>query len=722
MTTVARLLRAAVRLDRSSLQVTRGLRYAVGVGAPLLVGIAVNRLIEGVAMSTGALLVGLTDSGAPYRRRVPAMLVASLVVAGSTFVGELVGAHDVLTVVILALASFVTGLCISAGPWTYLVALMGPITFVGAASVPADAPDALGRAALVSAGGLLEVALVLIASRVDPELPERVAVARLYRSVAAWLTRGRAVDDRAPVFLAVAHARDVLDNDRTRDRPLPALTGLGDRIFDELALLHSDPGWWAESEVSEPPAPVLGTTKEANGRVAIVAALNAVADRIARPGARGDPILLTPADHGTVPTAWRLRGVIADIEQAWALTSDLRVRRQRRYTQDASTPWGARPLQVWPGAALAAAIAARRLFALLGANLNLRSSACRHAIRLAVAAALASASARALRLPHYYWVPLTALWLLRPDFGSTFTRGVQRYVGTTAGAVFATLFVATVHPGPYALAILATVLSVGIFCFMLANYGVTGACTTGWVVFVSALAGIPELRAAADRVLDTSIGAVIALGGYLLWPTWERRDVSDAVADVIDAARRYAAVVLGCWLAPDHTDRAAIERSRSDARVTRTNTEAKLARSIAEPVGSPAGLDPDIAAQLLAAMRRFCDGPLALEQSLDTADRQAANPAGHTFLTELDHVMHALADGARTARTARTVEPTGALERFYAAHDSAQRDLDPHDPLLVQARVMVAAVDDAGAALRRLAERLSPRASPQRALQKQSAH
>src|ERR1700729_3278744 len=187
MRTVARLLRAAVRLDRSSLQLSRGLRYAAGVGAPLLVGVAVSHLIEGVAVSTGALLVGLTDSGAPYRRRVPAMLVATLVVGGATCVGELVGAHDVLTVVILALASFVTGLCISAGPWTYLIALMGPITFVGAASVPTDGPHALGRALLVFAGGLLETALVLVAWRVDPERPERVAVARVYRSIAAWL-------------------------------------------------------------------------------------------------------------------------------------------------------------------------------------------------------------------------------------------------------------------------------------------------------------------------------------------------------------------------------------------------------------------------------------------------------------------------------------------------------------------------------------------------------
>jgi uncharacterized membrane protein YccC len=263
--------------------------------------------------------------------------------------------------------------------------------------------------------------------------------------------------------------------------------------------------------------------------------------------------------------------------------------------------------------------------------------------------------------------------------------------------VLATLFAATVHPGPYALSILATALSVGIFCFMLANYGVTGACTTGWVVFVSALAGIPELRAAADRVLDTSLGAIIALGGYLLWPTWERGEVSDRVADVIDAARRYAAAVLGCWLEPDQADRDTIKRTRADARVTRTDTEAMLARAIAEPAAFPAGLDPAVAAELLAAMRRFCDGRLALEQSLDATAAPAGNPVGQTLVTELDSAMRALADAARSVRP---VEPTAAFERLHAAGRSAQHELDLDDPLQQQASVMVAAVDDAVAAMR----------------------
>jgi uncharacterized membrane protein YccC len=699
MTTVTRLLRAAVRLDRSNLQLTRGLRYAAGVGAPLLVGVAVNRLIEGVAISTGALLVGLTDSGAPYRRRVPAMLVASLVVAGATLVGELVGAHDVLTVVILACASFVTGLCISAGLWTYLVALMGPVTFVGAASVPTDGPHALGRAVLVFAGGLLQVALVLVAWRLDPELPERVAVAKLYRSVATWLARGRAVDDRAPVFLAVARARDVLGKSRAGDAPLPAMADLGDRIFGELALLRGDREWWDSSDVDGRSEPFGGLDGSARGRRAVVAALNDVADRTMRPGGGGISISLSAVDHDSVASGRRARGVIADVDRARTLACDVRAHGGPRSGHDPPTPQRVTARQTFLAAVTTAPSSTRRLLEVLGANLTLRSISCRHAIRLAVAATLGSALARVLRLPHDYWVPLTVLWLLRPDFCSTFTRGVQRYVGTTAGAVLATLFAATVQPGPYALSILATALSVGIFCFMLANYGVTGACTTGWVVFVSALAGIPELRAAADRVLDTSLGAVIALGCYLLWPTWERGEVGEMVADVIDAARCYAVAVLDGWLEPDRGGREAIDRCRADARVIRTNTESTLQRSVAEPASSPAGLSPDAATGVLAAMRRFCDGPLALEQSLDTADTPAAARVGRTLVTELDAAMRALANAARADRA---VESMAAFERLHAAGAFAHRELDADSPLQLQTEVMVAAVDDAVAALRTL--------------------
>lgn len=686
MATVNRLLRAAVRLDRSGLRLRRGLRYAVGVGTPLVLGVATNHVIEGVAVSTGALLVGLTDSGAPYRRRVRSMLTAALVVAAATLAGELVGAHDTLTVVILVVGTFAAGLCISAGTWTYLIALMGPITFVGAASVPTDGPHALGRAGLVLAGALLEVSFVVVASRLDPVLPERVAVARLYRSLATWLASGRAVDDRGEVFLAVAGAREVCDNERLGEHALSALTELGDRIFGDLALLRDDHEWWDESDC-EPGSPPSDSIAGANGRRGAVGALYEIADQIARPRTSAS-ISLPSTNQGSEPGAERLSTVSADLERSWALACGLPDRQGRRST----------PPQRRDAAAGAVGDSAARLLNTLGTNLTSGSIAFRHAIRLTIAVGLAATLARALAMPHGYWVPLTVLWLLRPDFGSTFTRGIQRYVGTMVGAVIATLFATAVHPGPYALSVLAMTLSVGIFCFMLANYAMTGVCVTGWVVFVSALAGIPELHAAADRVLDTSLGAVLALGAYLLWPSWERSEVADAVADVIDADRRYAVAVLDRSLGRDQADDDAVSSCRTTARLTRTDAEAILARSITEPASSPARLDPEAASAVLRAMRHFCDGPLSLEAAVGPGGVRRVHRTGPDYVTALDDAMHALADATRAGQA---VDSGPTFERLRTAHRAVSLELGADEPLRLQAAVMVAAVEDAALALSR---------------------
>jgi uncharacterized membrane protein YccC len=85
---------------------------------------------------------------------------------------------------------------------------------------------------------------------------------------------------------------------------------------------------------------------------------------------------------------------------------------------------------------------------ILRANLTPHSSAFRHAARLSVTIAIAATIYRVFDLPRGYWVPLTVFFVLRPDFGSTFTRGLQRYVGTAFGAVLATLIAAAFNPGP----------------------------------------------------------------------------------------------------------------------------------------------------------------------------------------------------------------------------------------------------------------------------------
>jgi FUSC-like inner membrane protein yccS len=204
------ILRGTIRFEREGLKLQWGVRFALGVGIPLFIGAATGNLIEAVAISGGALMVGLTDSGAPYRGRVRAMLITCVSVAVCTFVGELAGHSAIVLVVLLAVASFGAGMFIALGLPTYFVALMAPLTITVVSSAPADAAHALERAALAFAGGLFAIALVLVLWRAHAHLPERRAIARVYRALAAWV-RDPNADDRRPILDAQTEARQALD-------------------------------------------------------------------------------------------------------------------------------------------------------------------------------------------------------------------------------------------------------------------------------------------------------------------------------------------------------------------------------------------------------------------------------------------------------------------------------------------------------------------------------
>jgi uncharacterized membrane protein YccC len=686
MKTIRTLLARSVRWDRQGLYLRRGWRFGLGVGAPLFVGVATGLPVEGVTVCVGALLVGLTDSGDPYYRRLPQMLVASAWVGACTFVGELVGAHDALSVIVLAITSFIAGSCIAAGLTAYLVAVMGPLGMVFATAAPTSPLAALGHGALAAVGGLIEIALVLTAWRSHPDLPERSAVARLYRAIGNWLADDGA-DDRAPVFLARQRARAVLGDDQLGvelwegdecAETLRALTAVAERIFQELTTLR---------RAAEGVVDVDGAA--GRYRIAIADSLLLIADRVQRPGR--DHAWTTPkrpfaasVPIGLSAAGWaRTRALEGRVAEALELSAAINarhatlrgVRLRRGQRRD-------RPLS-----------SARSFLRTVRAGMGPGSSARRHAIRLAATVAAAAAVADALHLSNGYWAPLTVLWLLRPDFGSTFTRGFQRYAGTAVGAVLATLIAASLHPGPYAIAAVATVFAAGISAFMLANYAITSLCITGWVVFVSCLAGLPEYRAAADRVIETGIGAAFTLGLYLLWPTWERSSATGAVADVVEVDRRYAGAVLRSWLDRGSDDRAAIARVRAESRLRRTDTEAMLARVRYEP----GRFDLRLVNDVLAQMRRFCDGPLALEAQLDEIDAPCP-PAAAAFTAQIDVALSVLTDATRAG--GGEVEIDG-LREAWAALDS---ELDVTDPLRTAGDLMVDAIAAAVEALRHAAD------------------
>ena len=614
-----RIVGGITTFDRSQFQLVRGMRYALGVGIPLFVGIATGHKLVGIAIAGGSTLIGLTDSGVPYRGRVRAMLIASLVAAASTFVGELTGSYDVLAVVLLGLWSFGAGMFIALGLPAYFVALMAPLSMVVVASYPADAVQSLERAGLVFVGGLVQIALVVVIWRIHAHLPERAAIARLYRAMAVWIRDPLDKDHRVPVLAGLDAARATLDvadgrvaAPSTAGEAFRTLLDEADRTYLDLVALRN-----TRTELESDDPAIDGALRA--GREAAAEALAAIADALDSGRWRGDAEgLRSRLDEAVAALRRELarRRESGDERLADQLEGLLgrgaSVRGELRAAVDLAVSWqgeGAPPGDpVRHRRRRPAELATRGPRAILRANLTLRSSAFRHAIRLAVTVAAAAALYRAVDLPHGYWVPLTVLFVLRPDFGSTFTRGLQRYIGTAVGVVLATVLVAAFHPGPYALAAFATVLAVGIFAFLLSNYALFTTSVTAFIVLFVAFGGIPAYKAAGQRLLASVIGATLTLAIYALWPTWERSTLPDTLADLIEGDRGFLRALLACWEDPASQDRDALRRARARARVARTNTEAAVQRALDEPAGKRPGLEAGEATSLLASLRRLADG------------------------------------------------------------------------------------------------------------------
>jgi hypothetical protein len=166
----------------------------------------------------------------------------------------------------------------------------------------------------------------------------------------------------------------------------------------------------------------------------------------------------------------------------------------------------------------------------LRANFTLESEVARHALRYGVALALGVAIYRVVGMKeHGYWIPLTILFVLRPERDETDRRLVLRFVGTLAGLALATglAFAFDRAELPIAIALsLAAALSIGLITVQYALF--TTAITT-YVVLLSDTLGEARFDAAGQRLLGTVVGIAIAFLAFRIYPgPADNREIPDS--------------------------------------------------------------------------------------------------------------------------------------------------------------------------------------------------
>lgn len=172
-------------------------------------------------------------------------------------------------------------------------------------------------------------------------------------------------------------------------------------------------------------------------------------------------------------------------------------------------------------------------------NISLQSPIFRHALRLTAAVILAYILGTAIGIKNTYWILLTLIVIMRPYYGLTKERSINRVAGTIIGAVVATgIIFLTQNLIIYG--ILASISLTIAFSLIQQSYRSAAAFITINIIFVYSLLTPNVLEIIQYRVLDTALGAVLAIiANYLFWPRWEFMNLDTFLLDSIRTNTNY---------------------------------------------------------------------------------------------------------------------------------------------------------------------------------------
>jgi uncharacterized membrane protein YccC len=318
--------------------------------------------------------------------------------------------------------------------------------------------------------------------------------------------------------------------------------------------------------------------------------------------------------------------------------------------------------------------------AALRANVGTRTEAGRHGLRLAAVVAFAELIVQMTGLYQGRWAALTVFLVLKPDYSSTFSRGIERALGTAVGAATGAAAVEFAQRSHGAMVAAAGVAVAIAYALVDASYMLFAVFLTTFIVVLLALLGMPVLTTAEARIYDTFIGAALALVAYALWPTWQKATAQEKFARLADTHRDYADALLGVLAQPGRTDRPTLRALQAAARCAHSDVEAAATRLASEPLLGR--LSPDLAQLLIAASARLAQAELALH-ALVLSEHGAAAAHASTDDASVERLERlriaqgsAMALVAQGLRALRPPAPIPALRPIYSdlAADPALRN------------------------------------------------
>lgn len=629
-----------LRPQRAPLNRPAMVRAAVAMALPLALGLTTGYPAYGALAAMGALSGVIGDTADAYHLRILNIAVPQLFGAVGVTLGSAVHDQGWLAVGVLTVVALVSGMISTIGAVASVSGLLLLLNAVVGAGLPLPPPWWLAPV-LMTGGGLLVLLLALLSWPLRSGVPERTAVAQSYRAVAALLAvsgtdRTEEYDDaRHAVTQSLNQSYDLILARRARHH------GRSRELTRLLAQLN------AITPVVEaaPAAHLAGGPLPPQIPTAVRRLADAVAG--AAPAPAG-PALPEPAGETARAVDHALRHAAAVV---------------------AAPDMDPRGIDDRPGGPTALRVRTARA----ARNVTLSANSWRYGLRLALCIGLAQVLVSILPVPRSYWVALTITFVLKPDFGSVFSRALLRALGTVAGLLVAAAVLAEVPRGWWDVPVML-VLAPLIPAFTPRGYGYQTAAITPVILLLSDILNHQGTALLLPRLLDSLLGCAIALvAGYLLWPeSWHTR-VGDRLADAVADTARYVESAFR----PDADPATGVRMRRRlyrDLSVIRTEFQ----RALTEP--PPTGRRAAAWWPLVVAVERIVDATTAARVRV----RHGAPPPSAAEVEQVVRQLGELAEGVRRAstliavRTDLTGPAEGVLETLRQEVAAARAIASPH--------------------------------------------
>ncbi|MEU8919289.1 FUSC family protein [Streptomyces nigrescens] len=593
-------------------------RGALCAGPLLGAGIATGHPAPGVLAGLGSMLAGVNDRPGTRRTGIVHIGLPALASALGMLIGASLQAADAGWWIVPALfaVGFVSGAGSVAGPVRSNAGMqMLATTILGAGMPLPGAPWA--KALYVLAGCLWLLLLRLVLRTPRPAggalSGERAAVATVFDALADALSAVGGPDAepaRRRLTAALDRADEALRLRRLTSRLLRGAARTEERLLAER--------FAAATALCEASVALLWEARPLPSRVAESPRRFADALRTGRPPGRLSAPETSTAARGAFDQA------LLDAAVAFARREPEAPQRAEQ-APSGHPAWAARPVAVIRGALGAVGGRTRRgrgLFGPAGRD---------YGLRVAVCIAASAAVALLLRADHWYWLPATVTFLVKPDLGPLFSRTVNRFAGTVAGVlVFAGA--GLLLTGSWWPALMAGAGG-ALLPFATRHFALQTVAITLMVLSFVHVSGDPQ---AAERIVDTSIACgIVLVVGHLPRLADPRRRVGHRVTAALRSTEQFLRYVLESEPGADPTRRLALRRTAYRALgEARAAAETAAAELLAARDRNPDWLT------VVTAAERIVDAATACAVRLD----HGAHRPGRAEAEGLCQALSAMAD------------------------------------------------------------------------------